>query len=94
MAKPVRNHRWIDEYQFWIGLISILFVVVSGVWHMSSRLTTIENNIATQMQRTETGFSHVSRSITKLNRDKDAFDSRIREIFRSCCSELHASLVE
>jgi len=87
----LREHRWSDQYQFWLGLTSLIFVIFGGIWHISSRLTTMENHIATQNQRVEIGFKHVSKAIDKLNHDKEIFDNRVREVFKNCCSELRAS---
>ena len=75
-----RQHRWTDNYQFWFGLISIIFIIIGGIWHMSSRLTTIERNIATQAERNETGFKHVSRAIDTLNYEKTRFDDKVNDI--------------
>jgi len=58
---------------------------------MSGRLSTIEQQILTQNVKVNTGFDHVSLAIDRLNADKAVFDGRVREIFRSCCSELRVS---
>jgi len=87
---PARNHRWSDNYQFWFGLVSILFVFIGGIWHMSSRLTTIERNLAAQNQRIETGFRHVANSINGLDGEKTLFQAKIEQIYLRCCSELTA----
>jgi len=85
-----REHRWTDQYSFWFGLISLLFVIIGGIWHMSSRLTTMEQHILTQNQRTETGFKHVSNALNNLNRDKSSFQKKIEHVYLRCCSELTA----
>jgi len=86
-----RDHRWSDRYQFWFGVISILFVIIGGIWHMSSRLATMEQHILTQSQRAETGFKHVSRALDNLNREKSSFQAKIEQVYLRCCSELNAS---
>lgn len=86
-----REHRWSDSFHFWFGLVSLVFVLVGGIWHMSSRLTTIEQHVLTQSQRTETGFKHINTAIGGLNTEKSVFQSKIEQIYMKCCSELNAS---
>ena len=74
-----------DKIQLFSSIFGMTLIVIGFLWNFSARLTTIENTIEAQNEKTSIGFKHVRSAIEKIERQMLGFQNK-------CCSEIYAKL--
>jgi len=78
MAK--REHRWTDQWGFWVALLTILGSIGGGIWTMSGSFATVKTEIV-----------NLKTQVEIINQDRSNLTNKIDKVLVGCCSELKST---
>ena len=74
-----RKHRWTDQWQFWMAILTILGTGGGGIWTLSGNFSAIQTEMV-----------HLKEQMIIINSDRKDLNAKVGKVFISCCSELNS----